>query len=256
MNCYQHPEAPAVAYCRSCGRPLCAVCQRPAEGTVFCPEHAPVAAGGYKGQQGTAGPGAFDPSNPYMGNVGAIPTAGIRTYPALAFILGWIPGVGAIYNGQYIKGLVHAVIFGMLVSLVDHSGGEPLLGIMLAAFIFYMAFEAYHTAKRRQMGIPVAEWSSLAVSQSRFSSRTPAGPILLIAIGVFFLLDTLHLIAFRDLARFWPLLLIIAGVAMLYSRVSGLTAAPPLPPSSSSGFRPGSYSPGTTEIMMESRREQ
>ena len=256
MNCYQHPESPATAYCRSCGRPLCALCQRPAEGTVFCPEPAPVAAGGYT--TGQTGPGTFEPANPYMGSAGTINPTGIRTSPALAFLLGWIPGVGAIYNGQYIKGLVHAVIFGLIITLLDNSGGhgpEPFLAMMLMAFIFYMAFEAYHTAKKRQMGLPLAEWSSLAASQSRLSVRTPAGPVLLIALGVFFLLDTLHLIAFRDIARFWPLLLIIAGAAMLYSRVSGLSsgAPPPLPPPGN--FTPGNYSTGPTKVMMETRRE-
>jgi len=39
--------------------------------------------------------------------------------PGLAFFLGWIPGVGAIYNGQYAKGLVHAVLWGVLVSLTN-----------------------------------------------------------------------------------------------------------------------------------------
>ena len=249
MNCYQHPEAAAVAYCRSCGRPLCVVCQRLAEGTVFCPEHAPVAAGGYS----SADAGAFDPSNPYTQGAATLNPAGIRTSPALAFILGWIPGVGAIYNGQYIKGLVHAVVFGLLVSLVSNGGSasEPFLGIMLAAFVFYMAFEAYHTAKKRQMGMPVAEWSSLAASHTRLPNRTPAGPILLIALGILFLLDTLHLVEFRDIARFWPLLLIVVGAAMLYSRVSGLSSAspPPLPP-------PGPYSVENTKVMMETRREQ
>jgi hypothetical protein len=256
MNCYQHPETPAVAYCRSCGRPLCAVCQRPAEGTVFCPEHAPAAAGGY--YTGGTGPGAFDPSNPYVGSAGPIPPTGIRTSPALAFILGWIPGVGAIYNGQYIKGLVHAVIFGFLITIADnHSGGpEPFIAMMLMAFVFYMAFEAYHTAKKRQMGIPVAEWSSLSGAQNHLASRAPAGPIILIALGVFFLLDTLHLIPFRDIVRFWPLLLIIAGAAMLYSRVSCLSGPRALPPPlDSNTYTPGSYSAGPTKVMMETRRE-
>lgn len=196
----------------------------------------------------------FDPANPYVGATGAASTTGIRTHPALAFILGWIPGVGAIYNGQYIKGLVHAVIFGLLVTLGSNAGnaGGPFLGIMTAAFVFYMAFEAYHTAKKRQMGIPVAEWSSLSLPQSRFPSRSPAGPVLLIVLGVFFLLDTLHLIPFHEIARFWPLLLIIAGAAMLYSRASNLASSPP----PSGPFMPSNYPVGPGEITMETRRER
>jgi hypothetical protein len=253
MNCYRHPEAVAVAYCRSCGRPLCDACQRLAEGTVFCPEHAPPTAG-----YGGTGAGAFDPSNPYAQTTATPMATGFRTSPGLAFVLGWIPGVGAIYNGQYIKGLVHAVIFGLLVSLVDSNGGsasEPFLGIMLGAFVFYMAFEAYHTAKKRQIGMPVAEWSSLAASNTRLPARTPAGPILLIALGVLFLLDTLHLIEFREIARFWPVLLIIAGAAMLYSRVSGLSGAPP-PPPSTGGFTPNPSSTANANSIMETGREQ
>ena len=250
MNCYQHPETAAIAYCRSCGRPLCAVCQRLAEGTVFCPEHAPVVSG-----YAQTGQGAFDASNPYTQAAGTPPIhTGFRTSPALAFILGWIPGVGAIYNGQYLKGLVHAAIFGLLVSLGSNAGnaGGPFFGMMTAAFVFYMAFEAYHTAKKRQMGVPVTEWSSLAAPQARISGRTPAGPIVLIAVGVLFLLDTLHLIEFRDIARFWPVLLIVAGASMLYSRVTGLCAPRrPLPPPS--GFTPDNTSIRETSSFMGDR---
>jgi TM2 domain-containing membrane protein YozV len=158
------------------------------------------------------------------------PLAPVSTSPGLAFALGLIPGVGAIYNGQYLKGLVHAVIFGLIVSLLDsvgHSAGGPLLGILLATFEFYMPFEAYHTAKRRLMGQPVEEFSSL-VAPNKFYSRTPIGPILLIMIGVFFLLDTLDLIKFEDIARFWPVLLIVAGAFMLYNRVSAPPVAGPI----------------------------
>jgi len=41
MNCYQHPDVAAVAFCRTCGKPLCQVCQRSVEGTIVCEEHAP-----------------------------------------------------------------------------------------------------------------------------------------------------------------------------------------------------------------------
>ncbi len=174
-----------------------------------------------------ANPHYADAPNPYAQPVSApIAPVPVSTSPGLAFALGFIPGVGAIYNGQYLKGLVHAVIFGLICSLLDaseHSAGGPLLGIILTAFIFYMPFEAYHTAKRRLLGQPVEEFSSL-IAPNRFYSRTPIGPILLILIGVLFLLDTLHLVEFRDIARFWPVLLIFAGAFMLYNRISG--AAP------------------------------
>ena len=42
--------------------------------------------------------------------------------PGLAALLGFIPGVGAMYNGQYAKGIVHLIIFAVLVSLADEHG--------------------------------------------------------------------------------------------------------------------------------------
>jgi len=35
-----------------------------------------------------------------------------------------IPGVGAVYNGQYAKGLVHVVIVGLLISNFEQRLGE------------------------------------------------------------------------------------------------------------------------------------
>lgn len=212
MNCYIHSSTPAVAFCRTCGRPVCAACQRPAGGTIFCAEHAP-------GNPYTAPSGPEEPHLPPP----AAPRAPIHTSPALAFIFGWIPGVGAIYNGQYIKGLVHAVIFGLLISLLnstDNTAGQPLLAMLMVGFIFYMPFEAYHTARKRQLGVAVEEWSSFA-GPRRYTGHVPIGPILLIAIGVLFLLDSLHLLQFREIGRFWPVLLIVWGAFMLYSRLNG-----------------------------------
>jgi hypothetical protein len=171
----------------------------------------------------------------------------------LAFLLGLIPGVGAIYNGQYIKGLVHAVIFGLLISLTsgaDNSAGEPLLVMMLIGFTFYMPFEAYHTARKRQLGIRMDEWSSL-ISQSRYAGRAPVGPILLILIGVLFLLDSLHLIQFREVGRYWPVILIVIGAYMLYARISPPSAAPT--ESQISSAAPGNRS---SDELMGTRHEQ
>ena len=142
MNCTNHPDVPAIAYCRSCGKALCESCRCLAEGTVYCQEHVPAPA--------AAGPASSPYTAPAPPPAPPIPDSG--SSPGLAFLLGLIPGVGAIYNGQYVKGLIHVVILGLLISIVssDAAGGmEPLFGMLIGVWVFYMAFEAYHTARKR-----------------------------------------------------------------------------------------------------------
>ena len=38
MNCANHLDAPAVAYCRTCGKPLCSACTRDVRGVIYCEE--------------------------------------------------------------------------------------------------------------------------------------------------------------------------------------------------------------------------
>jgi hypothetical protein len=216
MNCSTHPETAAVAYCRTCGKALCAECRHAAQGTIYCAEHAPAAAPGATATQYAA---------PYSGSR---PVGYAGAHPAIAFALGFIPGVGAIYNGQYAKGLVHALIFGLFVSILSTNaaeGLEPLVGILLAAFVLYMVFEAYHTARRRQLGEPVDEFSSVLAPRDR---RSSAGAVILIVLGAVFLLNTLGILPMYRILRFWPVLLIALGVSMLHSRISD--AGSPEPP--------------------------
>jgi hypothetical protein len=71
----------------------------------------------------------------------------------LALLLGFIPGVGAMYNGQYAKGFAHLIIFMVLASLSDHVNG--IFGLFCFIWVCYMAFDAYHTAKARLEGLPL-----------------------------------------------------------------------------------------------------
>jgi cell wall-active antibiotic response 4TMS protein YvqF len=112
------------------------------------------------------------------------------------------------------------VILGVLISIVssDAAGGfEPLFAMLIGVWVFYMAFEAYHTAKRRQQGERVDEFSSIFPLRGRPSSF-PAGPLLLIALGVFFLLNTMGWVNMAQLIRYWPIALIALGLYMLYER--------------------------------------
>ena len=224
MNCQNHPDVPAAAYCRTCGKAICENCRRDAYGTVFCEEHAPAPT------SAQTGPGAVPPRPERPAPPGAVPPrpahAGYTTSdpsPGLALGLGFIPGVGAIYNGQYAKGLVHAVIFGVIISILSADAGvgvTVVFAFVLIAWIFYMAFEAYHTARKRRLGEPVDEYSGL-LSLEATRRGAPALGAILVLLGVVLLLQTLHLFNFAYLARYWPVLLIGAGAYLLYSRFSG-----------------------------------
>jgi TM2 domain-containing membrane protein YozV len=222
MTCPNHPEAQAVAFCRTCGKPLCDECKRAAQGTVYCAEHTPAASAAATAESVPPPPVS---ASPYRGNPGVS--------PGLAAFLGFIPGVGAIYNGQYAKGLVHAVVFGLVISIMSSSeraGGHensaiPILALFLVAWIFYMVFEAYHTARKRMLGEPVDEFSSL-INVRGGAGRFPTGAVALIVLGVILLLNTLDILDFRYIARYWPVVLILAGLYMLWIRLSGDPVGP------------------------------
>jgi hypothetical protein len=58
-----------------------------------------------------------------------------------------------MYNGQYAKGIVHLMVFALLVSLTSDVNGVFLLFVF--GWVFYMAIEAYHTARARRDGTPL-----------------------------------------------------------------------------------------------------
>ena len=220
MICANHPEIEAAAYCRECGKPMCGACQQPSMGSVYCATHLPVAA---PPPLPTAPPPPI-PQSPYTAPLNtnlATPVQDPSVLPFLAGFLGFIPGVGAIYNGQYAKGLVHAVVFGLMITLIERARGgmEPLFGILLAAWVFYMVFEAYHTARKRRHGIAVEEFSSLIDVKSSPHSRFPTGAVVLIVIGFILLLNTTEILDFVIIERFWPVGLIALGAYLLYNRL-------------------------------------
>ena len=223
MNCQNHPEAPATAYCRACGKAVCEQCRRDAFGTVYCEEHIPAPA------SAPPPPAAAPPPAPgYAAPVAAYPPPVQPVHghsdvsPALAFFLGLIPGVGAIYNGQYAKGLVHAVVWGALMSMANSdrpASLEPVFVMLVIAWWAYMAIEAHHTAQRLRRGEPVDEYSSL-MNLRGGPNRVPVAAIGLIVLGVLLLLHTLDLLNFEYVIRYWPVLLILAGVYLLWERFS------------------------------------
>ncbi|MBL8231531.1 MAG: hypothetical protein JNL98_23750 [Bryobacterales bacterium] len=200
----------ATAFCRACGRGLSQDAILTYQGTVYCADHMPRV---------TVPPAA----TPTGATTGLPQDPNIS--PGLAFLLGLIPGVGAIYNGQYGKGFVHVLIAGLLFTLAGAESGpmEPLFSLFIPVWFFYMAFEAFHTAKKRILGEPVDEFSSIFPNQA--GAGFPVLPVLLIGLGVVFLLNNLDILSIRRLMPYaGPVFLISLGCYMLYARAKSNAA--------------------------------
>jgi len=224
MNCATHSDIAAVAFCRTCGKPLCANCTRDVRGVVYCE---PCLAARL---EGTA-PAAFVPPQtqfqqtvypPAGGPVPPVRPSGSGPNPAVAGILaGFFPfGVGAVYCSQYAKGLAHLLIFVMLIFGVNHARNwDWLFGIGIAFFYVYQIIDAVRTAHALQAGLPPPDPMGLgqtfSVGEKFDSSKIPVGAIVLIGLGALFLLHTMGIME-NGLDRFWPLLLILLGGWMFY----------------------------------------
>lgn len=215
MNCAVHPEAEASGYCRNCGKPMCANCVRPVKDVYYCED----CLARVMGVPASLAPVAV-PSDPSVSPAGipaaTAPTAG---NPGLAFLLGLIPGLGAIYNGEYNKALIHIVVFAAIIVGLSSdvgAGADVALSFVLTGFIFYMAIDAMRTVKARNSGEvlqdPLESWSK----------TRPVGPMILIAVGALFLLNNFGFFDFFRVRQiFWPLVLIGVGFLMLRNRVGG-----------------------------------
>src|SRR5271155_2466072 len=165
MNCSSHPDRERIAFCQNCGKPLCQECTRTVGSAVFCEPCLAARLAGAGSPPPAGGAYTTGPSGgtyTYSGNEAGVnysvsgvippPTPPGAPNPGLAALLGFIPGVGAMYNGQYAKGVVHLVVFAILVSLANENG---IFGLFIAGWVCYQVIEAHHTAKARRDGTPL-----------------------------------------------------------------------------------------------------
>src|SRR5450432_2509725 len=226
MNCANHADASAVAYCRTCGKALCANCTRPVRGVIYCEDCLGVK------MEGAAVPPP-PPQTPYQQfmdqglglKVAPGPVSGPN--PTVAGLLaGFFPfGVGAVYCGQYAKGLAHLIIFVLLIigaSNAHNDATSTVFGLGIAAFWFYQLFDAIKSAKAIQSDQPAPDPFGLgtmfSVGDRRdFTHGAPTGALVLIGLGVLFLLDNLDK-PFLKIGMLWPLILVALGVWLFIKR--------------------------------------
>jgi len=216
MNCATHTTVPAAGYCRTCGKALCEECKREVRGVVYCEE---CIARRMETTLPSAAPGA-----PAAAAAPPATTGGAN--PVAATLLGFIPGVGQMYNGEFGKAFLYVVIFASLCWAGDRA---DIFGFFAALFYFYMVFDAYRVAKARQQGQPVPadffgvggsspSGSGITSGIGREFAHVPIGAIVLIALGAIFLLENMGFFHMAWIGHLWPLILIAIGIRLFMRR--------------------------------------
>lgn len=239
MNCANHPEIAATAFCRACGKPLCASCTRDVQGVIYC-----------EGCLAERLQGVHPPTLPATGFVPAPVAPGVSgsgPNPALAGILaGFFPfGVGAVYTGQYAKGLAHLVTMTLLIwgeTVVDNGGLNTILGLGIAFFYVYQIIDAVKSAHAIRAGLPPPDPFGMAaafggsdsrpnvapggltspsgapLAQTTPTSKIPTAAVVLIGMGVLFLLKNSGVFDF-NFDRIWPVMMIGIGAWLIAIRL-------------------------------------
>ena len=131
--------------------------------------------------------------------------------PGLALLLSFLfPGMGQVYNGQPAKALVFFAVF--VGSIWGCVNIDPLPFALFIPFtLIYNYIDAYRSAAILNMkaagGEPIEEDTGV---------ESPAWGGTLVALGLILLLNNLGWLPLRELQRWWPILLILGGGAMLH----------------------------------------
>jgi hypothetical protein len=192
---------------------MCSACVRQVRDVLYCED----CLAGIMGIPGAV-PAAASVPAPAPGVLPPPYPSRSASNPGVAFILGLCPGLGAVYNGEYNKALIHVVVFVTLVIGASSDVDTGLMVILILSaigFCFYMAIDAMRVAKAKNLG-----GDAPPDALESWSKNRPIGPILLIAIGILFLLNNFDWFSFHRVERFlWPVILIGVGVLLFRSRL-------------------------------------
>jgi len=189
MKCTFHPAVDSQDLCSICGKPLCAECAHKIKNKTYC--------------QTCLVEGAE-----WIAAVKHLKLP--ADAPKKAAWLALIPGMGAVYNNEYMKAVTYFAVFAALSIMGSNIHG--IFGFGAVVFLIFTMFDAYRTAEaslRRRVQ------TGLVAPETAWHDRTGFGwGIFLIVLGLIFLLQ--NLIPFHFLNRLWPLLFILLGAFLVY----------------------------------------
>lgn len=143
----------------------------------------------------------------------SVPVVRRNSSPLVATLLSFIvPGLGAAYNGQTSKAIVHFAIFASFFQMAIVTEGLPFFVLGFIATWCFAAIDACRTAQMLRSGLsPSAEEDVIA---RRLYGNPFAWSVTLLVLGTIFLLHTVFSIQL-PVKQFLPVLLVILGAYML-----------------------------------------
>ena len=206
MNCAYHSMNQAVVHCNRCARGLCPACDHRIHGFPYCRDCIVAGVKLLQQQQQQQARAAAHKPEQFLRR---------KTSPFVALLLSFlVPGLGAAYNGQTSKALVHFTIFASFFQMATVTDGTILFFVLGAVgTYFFAAVDAWRTAQLIRSGLaPDTESDAIA---RRLYGNPLAWAVVLISLGTIFLLHTVFGIQL-PVRQFLPAVLVLLGAYMLY----------------------------------------
>src|SRR5437588_3986736 len=199
MNCSYHTRNAATVQCNQCARGLCPACDHRIRGFPFCQDC--IVAGVemlcYQQSRTTDAQVIRRKTSPF-----------IATFLSL-----FVPGLGAAYNGQTSKAIVHFAIFASFFQMAVVTDGVTFFVLGVIGTWLFAAVDACRTAQLIRAGLaPDAEEDAIA---RQLYGNPIAWGVTLVALGSVFLAHTLLGVQF-PVKRTLPVALVILGSYMLF----------------------------------------
>jgi TM2 domain-containing membrane protein YozV len=196
MNCAYHIHNAAVVNCNGCGKPLCPSCDHRIKGFPFCQDCIVTGVELLRNRNQSS-------SSAFVKK---------QVSPFVSTVLSLIcPGLGAAYNGQTSKALVHFAVFVGLFQLAILSRSPIFVFGFLGMWLF-TAVDSWRTARLIRAGLTPDGAQDWIVE--RFKGNPKIWGILLTVLGGLFFLQMF--LPLRQLTRaILPVMLIGLGVYLL-----------------------------------------
>ena len=178
--------------------------------------------GTYQDAQINQGPG-----NPTQGQPGGYAGYGApakpnfnQKSPAMATWLSCMPGLGQVYVGYYVQGFINVFVAGSGIAVLASSlfrGAVPLIAISLAFFWLYQMIDANRRAHHYNRVMAGLGGEDVPDGFSMPSTKgSMLGGSVLVIVGILFILDLNFHVSMQWVENWWPLILILVGVNLVY----------------------------------------